>query len=172
MTSPMTDETLIPIAANQPDKSPPSGRRADLFAAALAALGALLSCVVAIWFFAGFAENDTRPEHLASALSLTLILFAFAIIPFALVAWFARRAYRLGTTRAHLLWSILLMLPWIVLGSLAVSHTPLPIWGGLLMAILAGLLTLWALVSLILDRNTPALNTQTSHRNEMPEPSE
>lgn len=119
----------------------------------LAGLGAILSIVAAIWFFAGFAENDTRPEHLTSVLALTLILFAFAIVPFSLVTIFARRAYRMGTKRAHLLWTIFLMLPWIVLGSLTLSHTPLPLWAGLIMIILATLLCIWALVSLILDRH-------------------
>ena len=118
----------------------------------LAGLGAILSIVAAIWFFAGFAENDTRPEHLTSVLALTLILFAFAIVPFSLVTIFACQAYRLGTNRAHLLWTIFLMLPWIVLGSLTLSHTPLPLWAGLIMIILAALLCIWALVSLILDR--------------------
>ena len=174
----MTDETLTPIAsqpaASQVETSQPIGRQADILAAMTAVLGAVFSVLGALWFFAGFAENDTRPEHLASAFVLTLLLFAFAIIPFALTAGFARHAYRNGTKRAHLLWTLLLMLPWVALGSLAISHTPLPIWCGLIMVTLAGLLSLWAMISLILDRNTrdtPPENTVASHINEVPDPS-
>ena len=149
------------------DPSIPIGRQADILATLTASLGAVFSVLGALWFFVGFAENDTRPEHLASALVLTLMLFAFAIIPFALVAGFARRAYRSGTKRSHLIWTIFLMLPWVLLGSLASSHTPLPIWCGLIMASFAGLLCLWALISLILDRKRPAVNTEMSQENVM-----
>ena len=170
----MTDETIRQIAGEPTNPKEPIGRQADILAALIAVLGAVFSVLVALWFFAGFAENDTRPEHLASAFVLTLLLFAFAIIPFALTAEFARRAYRSGTKRAHLLWTVLLMLPWVMLGSLAISHAPLPIWCGLIMATLAALLSLWALISLILDRKTrpatPSSNTMPSQINEMPDP--
>jgi len=166
----MTDETLTPIASTPSttrDNSPPIGRQADVLATLLASLGAIFSVLGALWFFIGFAENDTRPEHLASALVLTLILFAFAILPFALTASFARHAYRNGTKRAHLLWTLFLMLPWVLLGSLAISHTPLPIWSGLIMTALAVLLSLWALISLILDRHSQSENTDVSQENEV-----
>lgn len=167
----MTDETLTPIAKDA-DQSKPVGRQADLLAFGLAGLGALLSFSAAIWFFLGFAENDTRPEHLVSAFVLTCILFAFAIIPFGLVAWLARQSYRFGTKRSSLFWTLFLMLPWIGLGSLTVSHTPLPLWCGLIMAILASLLSLWALVSLVLDWNVPQVNTLVSQQNDMSDASE
>ena len=163
----MTDESVIPIIPDE-DISAPLGRRADLLAALLAGIAASLSIIGAFWFFLGFAENDTRPEHLASAFVLTLILFAFAIIPFACVAYFARAAHRGGTKRAHLFWTLFLMLPWVGLGVIAVSHTPLPVWCGLIMAGLAGLLSLWALVSLVLDWNVKPANTLPSQQNEMP----
>ena len=163
----MTDESVTPIIPDE-DVSAPLGRRADLLAAILAAMGAGLSIISALWFFLGFAENDTRPEHLTSAFVLTLILFAFAIGPFACVAYFAGAAHRGGTKRAHLLWTLFLMLPWVGLGAIAVSHTPLPIWCGLIMAGLAGLLSLWAIVSLVLDWNAKPANTLASQQNEMP----
>lgn len=162
----MTEETLTPIAQIV-DKTAPTGRRADILAAFIAALGASLSCIAAIWFFLGFAENDTRPEHLASALALTLILFAFAVVPFACSAQFARLAYRRGTKQAHLLWTLFLMLPWVGLGTLAVSHTPLPVWCGLIITGLAALLSLWALVSLVLDWDITPANTLVSQQNEV-----
>jgi len=62
----MTDDTLKPISLPVVNKTA-VGRRADILAGSLSVLGALLSSLAAIWFFAGFAENDTRPEHLASA---------------------------------------------------------------------------------------------------------
>ncbi len=133
----------------------------------LAGLGAGLSIITAVWFFLGFAENDTRPEHLTSALVLTLILFAFAIVPFACVATFARRAYAHGTKRAHLFWTLFLMLPWIGLGLTAIIYTPLPLFSGLIIAGLAAFLSLWAGVSLGLDWNTSRVHTLGSQQNEM-----
>lgn len=142
-------ETKDPIAKNQ-------GRKADLCVAVISGLMAGLSLIAAIWFFSGFAENDTRPEHLFSALVLTLGLFSFAIIPFSIVSYLAKRAYRDGAKRAHLLWTVFLMIPWIVLGSLASSHTPLPIWCGIIITLVAIILSLWALISLFLDRQSTA----------------
>ena len=153
----MSEPSLPPQSA--PAKA--AGRPADLLAALLAALGTILSVLAAIWFFAGFAENDTRPEHLASALFLTLGLFAFAIGPFCLVTLLARRAYRRGGRMRDYLWTLLLMIPWIILGSLSLTHTPLPKWTGLLAMALSGCLALWALVSLILDwRSGNQMHTQ------------
>lgn len=162
----MTSDRVAPIIETKA-VSAPLGRRADLLACGLAGIGAGLSIITAIWFFAGFAENDTRPEHLFSALVLTSVLFAFAILPFSCVALFARRAHRNGTKRMHLLWTIFLMLPWIGLGIIAIGYTPLPLWSGLIMAVLAGLLTLWALASLVLDWNAGAVDTLRSQQDEM-----
>ena len=152
----MSEDTIISPIAQRAEKTVPVGRRADRLAMILAGLGTVLSIIGAVWFFAGFAENDSRPEHLASALALTLILFAFAIGPFAAVTLFAHRAYRAGTRRAHLLWTLFLMLPWVLLGSLAISFTPLPVWCGIIITALALLLSLWAFISLILDRKSKA----------------
>ncbi|WP_427453509.1 hypothetical protein [Litorimonas sp. WD9-15] len=146
----MTDDAIKPVT---PSESLPRvvGRPADLIATLLATLGTILSVIAAIWFFAGFAENDTRPEHLVSVFILTLGLFVLAIVPFAVVAEFARRAYRTGGRLAHYLWTLFLMLPWVVLGALSVTYTPLPVWVGFTAIGLATLLSVWALVSFGLD---------------------
>jgi len=162
----MTEETLSPIfKTDAPAK--PIGRKADLLAAIFAGAGAGLSALAAIWFFIGFAENDTRLEHLTSALVLTLLLFAFAIIPFVFVCRFAWRAYQRDSKQVHLLWTLFLMLPWVGLGALTVSHTPLPVWCGLIIMGLALLLSLWALVSWILNRKAETPNTKASQQNDM-----
>jgi hypothetical protein len=148
----MTEERLSSIARDETPPTP-TGRPADLVAFGLASMAGLLSLAAALWFFFGFAENDTRPEHLTSAFVLTCLLFSFAFIPFALVAKFAWRAHKTGSFRRDLLWTFFLMLPWLALGILAVIYTPLPAWSGLIMTIFAGLLTLWALISLVLDWN-------------------
>ena len=163
----MTDETLDPIYQTAVPAAKPAGRRADLLAALVAGIGSGLSTLTAIWFFIGFAENDTRLEHLTSAFVLTCGLFAFAIIPFSLVCRFAWAAYRDSAARAHLLWALFLMLPWVGLGVLTITHTPLPIWSGYIIAGLALILSVWALISLILERKTAPLNTSISHQNEM-----
>lgn len=161
----MTEEKLTPIARDVAP-STPTGRPADLVAFGLASLAVLLTLSAALWFFFGFAENDTRPEHLTSAFILTSLLFAFAIVPFAIVAKFAWTAHKNGTSPAHFVWTIFLMLPWIALGSLAVIYTPLPVWSGLFMAIVAALLSLWALMSLALDWNARRHNTLQPLQNE------
>ena len=166
----MTEETLDPICKPEAP-SKPIGRKADLIAALAAGSGAILSSLAAIWFFLGFAENDSRLEHLTSALFLTLLLFAFAIIPFSLVSRFAYAAYRQTAKRTHLLWTLFLMLPWVGLGLLTITYTPLPIWCGLIIAGLAGLLCLWAVISMIFDRKERPSNTAISQQNEMPDTS-
>ncbi len=170
----MTDDLVLPISERPAPASAPSGRKADLIAMTLASLGALLAISAAIWFFLGFAENDKRVEHLTSAFVLTLALFAFAVGPFALVAVFAKRAYKTGATRADLLWTLFLMLPWLGLGTIAATHTPLPLWYGVLIAVLAALLTLWALVSYCIDwipspktRTAEPTDTAPSQENEV-----
>lgn len=167
----MTEDNVTPIIKDK-NAPIPLGRRADLLASVLGYIGALLSALAAIWFFLGFAENDKRPEHLFSALALTIILFMFAIIPFFIVARFARRAHSQGAKLPHLLWTVFLMLPWVGLGAIAVSHTPLPIWCGVSIAGIAALLTLWAIVSLVLDWNVKPMNTLHSQQNEMPDATE
>lgn len=148
----MTQDTLLPISERPPRPALPRGRSADLIASGFAACGLILSLIAALWFFFGFAENDTRPEHLLSALVLTTLLFSFAVIPFGIVTELCRRAYRQGASKASYLWTLLLMLPWIGLSIVAMKHTPLPIWCGVLIGSLAVILTLWALVSLAIDR--------------------
>jgi small-conductance mechanosensitive channel len=162
----MTQDTVTPIIIVE-DKAAPLGRRADLMASILGYIGALLSVVSAIWFFSGFAENDTRPEHLTSAFFLTLGLFAFAVLPFFIVARFARQANRDGTKPAHLFWALFLMLPWIGLGLTTIFYTPLPLFVGIIMTGLAALLSLWAGVSLVLDWNAAPANTPLSQQDEM-----
>ena len=162
----MTEDSVTPILT---PKTPalPLGRKADLLAMGLAGLGTALSVISAAWFFLGFAENDTRLEHLTSALVLTLGLFAFAIAPFSCVAGLASRAYRKGTKRAHLFWTLFLMLPWIGLGLITVIYTPLPAFVGLIMTGIAALLSLWAGVSLVLDWNAGSADASPSQQNEM-----
>ena len=162
----MTEKTLDPIyQAAVPPK--PTGRKADLLAALVAGIGSGLSILTALWFFIGFAENDTRPEHLTSAFVLTCLLFAFAVIPFSLVSRFAWIAYRKTARLAHLFWTVLLMVPWVGLGVLTITHTPLPIWCGYILTGLAGILSLWAIISVILERMTASPNTSISQQNEM-----
>ncbi len=165
----MTDDAVLPISVPPAPVTHASGRPADLIAAAVAGFGTTLCVITAIWFFLGFAENDTRPEHLTSAFVLTSVLFAFAIGPFLCTTYFAWLAHKSGAKRVHLIWTLCLMLPWVGLGFVAMTHTPLPLWSGGVMASLASLLSLWALVSFILDiRSSAQDNTVVSHENEVP----
>jgi len=146
----MSEDPIQPLVSS--DKPAPKGRRADLLACVLAAIGAFLALVIAIWFFFGFAENDTRPEHLFSVLIFTLGLFGLAIIPFTIIARLAFITFKTGGRPSFYLWTIFLSLPWLGLGILSVIYTPLPVWVGTLAGLLAVLLVLWAITSIILNR--------------------
>ena len=114
--------------------------------------GALcLSVAATMWFFLGFFENDPEFRASSSAFLLSLGLGAFGIIPSAVVMRLAWRAHRLGFTRAHGVWTLLLMGPWVVLGALLL-RSPLPVWTAALALGLAALLCVWAIASLWLDR--------------------
>ena len=93
----MSDDPIQSLLS--PDAPTPKGRRADLLACILAALGAVTALIIALWFFFGFAENDTRPEHLFSVLIFTLGIFGLAIVPFATISRLAFITYKtaLGT---------------------------------------------------------------------------
>jgi hypothetical protein len=157
----MDDTPIIRAVPEVADSAAPlqtlPGRPADLWAALIASAGAILAVGSAIAFFLGFAENDTRWEHLLSALILTVGLFVLAVAPFAIVAGLARAALRRGGRLRDYGWTLFLMLPWLALSGLAIAMTPLPIWFSASLAVLSGLLCLWAAVSLCLDwRNTSA----------------
>ncbi len=145
----MSDDPIQSLLS--PDAPTPKGRRADLLACILAALGAVTALIIALWFFFGFAENDTRPEHLFSVLIFTLGIFGLAIVPFATISRLAFITYKMGGKLAFYLWTIFLTLPWLGLGFLSLVFTPLPFWVGGLAVLLSILLALWALTSIILD---------------------
>ncbi len=148
----MESETLSPIAEPAKPRPPaPKGRLADLIAAGVSALSAVLACFTAVVFFAGFALNDTELGGLVSAFVFSALLGAFAIIPSIIIALIAARGYKYGLTRRAALWCVFLALPWVTLSLTVLIKTPLPAYMAAIALCLSSLMCLWALISVILS---------------------
>jgi len=127
------------------------GRIVDKIAAIVAATALGLSILLSGWFFAGFVANDYHIFGITSALGLSLFLGSFAIVPMAIIMMLARRAYQKGGHIALYLWSILLILPWMALSIICLIFTPLPIWMSTTVVLFALTLSIWGIISLILE---------------------
>ena len=162
----MLDEPVRPLHIRETQA--PKGRRADLIACMVAGTGAACALIIAIWFFLGFAENDTRPEHLFSALIFTIGVFGLAIIPFSLVSRMTFIAYKKGGKVRYYFWTLFLITPWLALGILSIIFTPLPFWFGGIFVSLSAILIFWAIMSAMVDRKlTSSTLTQTLDKIEM-----
>ena len=109
----------------------------------------LLAVVGTVWFFAGFLENDTEFRATSSAFLLSLGLGAFAIVPAAICLRLSLGAAIRGVRVGDCLWTLVMMGPWVGLSIVTLRRSPLPGWVGGLALMLSGLLSLWAVVSLI-----------------------
>ena len=110
----MSEEPLIPVATaeTRADSARIGGRPALDLITALSALSiAVLALATGIWFAAGFAATDTDAAQLAQASGLGLGVSLLLAVPFGLVAWWAWRG------QAKLLWTLFLMLPWVLMGA-------------------------------------------------------
>jgi hypothetical protein len=160
----MENEPLKPILESKnPKKRVPRGRLADLVAAYLAVLAALLAISAAILFFVGFVANDAVGGELVSALLFSILLSAFAIIPALLIARLAIKGYKDGLTRRAAAWSIFLSLPWVFLSLTVLTQAPLSPYIAAIALVLASLLCLWAIISLVMP---PSPKVLTSHASE------
>lgn len=154
----METEPLTPVAdRRRPNsgkkkaiKPKPKGRPADLIACALASLAAILAAIGSLLFFLGFAANDSVLAGLVSAFAFSVLLGAFAVVPALVIALIAWRGWKSGLRRKDAIWVIILCTPWVVLSSLAVLKTPLPIGLSFGAFFLSGLLLVWAVTSFIL----------------------
>jgi hypothetical protein len=130
------------------------GRPADRIAAGIAAIALFASIVGTLWFFSGFFETDPGFAPASSALLLSLGLGAFAIIPSAVILRLCWTAWRQGFRVAYGWWTVLLAGPWIPVGFLCLQSDWLPLWLGVVPLLTAVPITLWALISLWLERST------------------
>ena len=110
----MSDEPLIPVTAadTRADGSRIGDRPALDLVTALSALSiAVMALATGLWFAAGFAATDTDTAQLAQASGLGLGVSLLLAVPFGLVAWWAWRGH------AKPLWTLFLMLPWVLMGA-------------------------------------------------------
>lgn len=151
-----TSDSLSSVTRPDPiiAQSAAHGRPVDRLIAGVAALGLVASVATTLWFFLGFAETDPGFAPASSALLLSLLLGAFAIIPCAVIMRLAWRAWRRGFHVSHGLWSLFLILPWIGLALAAAGSDWMPTWLTLVPLLIAIPTGLWAITSIILDRVT------------------
>jgi len=133
------------------------GRLADKIAAIIAATALGLSILLSGLFFAGFVANDYHILAITSALALSLFLGGFAIIPMAIIIILARRAYRKGGYAVLYLWVLFLIIPWLILSILCLIFTPLPVWMSMSAVLFALVLTIWGMISFILELKNSAV---------------
>jgi len=148
-----SDDIISPVSdiAAISSIAPNYGRTTDKLAAIIAATALGLSILLSGLFFAGFVVNDYHFGAISSALALTLFLGSFAIAPMAIILILARKAYRNGGSVRLYAWGLLLIVPWQGLSILCLIFTPMPIWMSLMAVIFALFLTIWSMISLILE---------------------
>lgn len=130
------------------------GSLADRGIAILSGLGLLGGVTATLWFFSGFFETDPGLSPASAAFLLSLGLGAFAIIPCAVICRLSYSAWKEGFQTRHGVWSIILAAPWPIFGIIALQSHWLPLWLGLAPIGLSIPILLWAVISLVMERNT------------------
>ena len=133
-------------------RAAPQGRPVDRLIAIISAIGLGLSIAATLWFFLGFFETDPQFAPASSAFLLSLLLGGFAIIPCAIILRLSWTAWRTGFRLSHGFWTLFLMAPWIGFAAVAGGSAWMPFWLTLAPLLIAIPATLWATISLILER--------------------
>jgi len=141
-------EPITPITETA-QKDPIRGTLADMIAAGLSALAALVALGYSIVFFTRFLENDTHIWGIISAFLLCFGVGAFAYGPAAIIARLGWNAHKHGANRRGLIWVLVLLLPWVVFSLLLLFVSDMPRLYSLPILILTALLMIWATVSLL-----------------------
>ena len=142
-------DPIVPIVETKTAPSPARGTLADLIACGLAALAALTAFGYSVLFFLRFLENDT---HLSGVLSAFLLCFgvgAFGYVPSGIISLIAWKAHKKGATKTALLWSMCLLMPWVILALILTFVSDMPKIYSLAILMSVALLTIWALISLL-----------------------
>ena len=113
-----------------------------------------ISCLIAgvlilgaaIWYFAGFADNDSGGVHLASAAGLSLGLGLMGFGPLFIIAYLARQVLRFGPNRKISVWTIVLCLPWAIVSVLFIRLGGLGLILGLPALCFSLVLLYWAML--------------------------
>lgn len=152
----MTDESIMtPIGEprasrkSEPADAPRKAKRSfardiDGLIWGLAALSAIITFGLAVYFFYGFTQTDQGLWTLASAFGLCFGVGALAYVPCAILAVIARRA-RLGrASRKMFALALLLMLPWVCTALVFIGSSALPTVYGFTALLLSVSFCIWA----------------------------
>ena len=142
-------ERIVPIydAKENVEKSVYRGTFADLLAGIISALVAVIAFGYSVLFFTRFLENDSHLWGIISAFILCFGVGAFGFVPAGLNAIIALKAYKQGTNVKHMIWALLLIVPWFLLSLILVFISDLPKIYAIPVFLTATLLLFWALVS-------------------------
>jgi len=114
----------------------------------LTILTGLTALAASLYFFMGFAENDSQPGVLLSAFLLCFGVGALGYVPMFWIATIAHKVRRNGASRSALILTLALIIPWVILAIvLLATGWPLALFGAGLAALSTLILTwAWALV--------------------------
>lgn len=143
-------EPSVPINETaKPRRSAARGTLADSLACIISGAAALVALTYSALFFSRFLENDSHLWGVISAFLLCFGVGAFGYIPAALNSLLAWKAHKNGANKTGLLWSLLLIVPWLGLALTLVFVSDMPKIYSLPSLITAALLAAWALISLL-----------------------
>ena len=142
-------EPIVPINETaKPRRSAARGTLADLLACIISGAAALTALTYSALFFSRFLENDSHFWGIVSAFLLCFGVGAFGYVPAAINSLIAWRAHKNGASKVGLIWSLILLLPWLGLAAVLVFISDMPKIYSLPLFLTAALLTAWALISL------------------------
>ena len=152
-----TAPIITPIYSEQKPSSKKAvisakGTLADLVAGILSIVLGAAALGYSILFFTRFLENDSHLWGVISAFILCFGVGAFAYIPAALTSWIAIRAYKNRSNRKELYLALFLIVPWVLLSLILVFISDLKNIYAVPALISVTLLLLWAVISLVRDR--------------------
>lgn len=142
-------ERIVPIydAKENVEKSVYRGTLADLLAGIISALVAVIAFGYSVLFFTRFLENDSHLWGIISAFILCFGVGAFGFVPAGLNAIIAVKAFKKGTNVKHMMWALMLILPWFLLSLILVFISDLPKTYAIPIFLTATLLLFWSIVS-------------------------
>ena len=142
-------ERIVPIYDDKEnvEKSVYRGTLADLLAGIISALVAVIAFGYSVLFFTRFLENDSHLWGIISAFMLCFGVGAFGFVPAGLNAIIAVKAFKKGTNVKHMMWALMLILPWFLLSLILVFISDLPKTYAIPIFLTATLLLFWSIVS-------------------------
>lgn len=133
------DDILTPVAEGG-HSSRSREKRSVPFIQVLCGVCSLGIIGLAMWYFAGFAENDQGIIHLLTAFAFSLGLAALALAPVVAVWRLARQA---RPSKTGIMFAAALLIPWLIVAYYMGALGGLWLWGGLGVAGLTFIFIFW-----------------------------